>query len=247
MAARDACRLCGRGFVQYAGAPTVYCKRCAAKADRAVGRTVRTKCKECGKAFDAASLLLRYCSDECRIEGRRRRVREDARRHRADPEWRAMISAQRRAKAANLRAQDGRKRRWKGRQQPQPRRPPPAGRAAAPKSYVCGLCGSAFGHYGGAGRRFYCRRCVAKMDRAAARVLRVACGMCGKKFSTKNRAVRYCSTSCSYKSKRRSDIESNRRRMADPEKRAVAAAAVRAGFAARQAEKNRRRRKRPAA
>ena len=251
MAARGTCRLCGRTFEQYAGAPTVYCKRCRARADKKVGRTLRARCKECGKAFDAASLLLRYCSDKCRVDGRRRRVRESSRRYRADPEKRAMLSAQRRARAASLRAKDGRGGRGKGRPQRRPqRRTPrrrPAGRAAAPRSSVCRLCGRTFEEYGRVRYHFYCKRCTAKTDRAAARTLRVDCGICGKMFATTHRSVRYCSTACSNESKRRSDRKSNRKRMADPEKRAVMAAAVRAQFAARMDGKRGPRRRRRAA
>ncbi len=64
-------------------------------------------------------------------------------------------------------------------------------------------------------------------------MLRVDCRECGKEFSTTNRIVRYCSDACRAAGKARGKRESNRERMADPEKRDLAAARIRAGKAAR--------------
>lgn len=60
------CRLCSRSFAPYSGTRPVYCKRCAAKADRAIVKVLRVKCRECGKAFSTRNRAVRYCSPPCR-------------------------------------------------------------------------------------------------------------------------------------------------------------------------------------
>ena len=230
MAERGTCRLCGSALEQYGRAGRhSCCRQCTAKAGGDAGRTVRTECKECGRAFAAATLRARYCSDECRIEGRRRRVRECIRRYLADPGKRAIMMAQRRARAASRRAEKEREARGNEQRQPRPRPRRTAGRAAARKSSVCRLCGCAFEQYGRTGRHSYCRQCTARADREVARTLRVECGICGKEFSSVHRAVRYCSTACSAEARRRGAREGARRRVADQRRRAAAAAPASAG------------------
>ena len=237
MAGHAKCRLCGRGFEQYGRtSPTTYCKPCATKADRKAAMVLTVRCKECGKKFSAKTHAARYCSDGCRLEVQRRKSRECMRRYLADPEERARIVARSRARAAVLRERR-RKERGQGR-----RRQAPAGRGtaraprAAPnssKQSVCRLCGTTFAPYGGTTTRAYCKACTAKADRETSMVLTVRCGECGKEFSTKNRAARYCSAPCRAEVARRRARDGARRRLADPEKRAVAAARTRARFAAR--------------
>ena len=95
------CRLCGRKFAQYGHTPcNAYCKRCTAKSDREVGRTLRLKCQVCGGRFSTTTRSARYCSDECRAESAMRSRREDERRYRADPARRAIAAAQGRARLA---------------------------------------------------------------------------------------------------------------------------------------------------
>ena len=103
------CRLCGRTFAQYGRTNRhVYCKRCTAKADRDAGRTLRTECRTCGGRFSTASRAARYCSDECRAEGKRRATQESDRRFKADPERRALAAAQNRARNAARRSKEAR-------------------------------------------------------------------------------------------------------------------------------------------
>ena len=101
----SACRLCGRTFVQYGLGIHAYCKRCTAKADREIARTVQAKCKECGNRFVASTRNARYCSDECRAEGARRYSRESRLKAEADPEkgavWAALRRARRTARAGS--------------------------------------------------------------------------------------------------------------------------------------------------
>ena len=62
---------------------------------------------------------------------------------------------------------------------------------------ACRLCGRDVVARGRPGPRpTFCKRCTAKADREAAKVLRVRCKECGKKFTTAHRGVRYCSDSC---------------------------------------------------
>ena len=92
------CGLCGRRFAQYGRSSRHgYCKRCTARADREVGRTLRAKCAECGGRFSTTSRAIRYCSDECRAEGLRRSQRKSDRRRKADPRKRALAEARKRA------------------------------------------------------------------------------------------------------------------------------------------------------
>ena len=201
------------------------------------------RCKECGKKFSAKTHAARYCSDGCRLEVQRRKSRECMRRYLADPEERARIVARSRARAAALRE---RRRKERGQER---RRQAPAGRGtaraprAAPnssKQSVCRLCGTTFAPYGGTTTRAYCKACTAKADRETSMVLTVRCGECGKEFSTKNRAARYCSDPCRAEVARRRARDGARRRLADPEKRAVAAARTRARSAARRGREGER-------
>ena len=56
----------------------------------------------------------------------------------------------------------------------------------------------------------------------------VSCKECGREFATSNRAARYCSRECGDAGWNRSNRESVRRRMDDPEKHVLAAARMRA-------------------
>lgn len=60
------CRLCSRSFAPYSGTRPVYCKQCAARADREIARVWRVKCRECGNAFSTRSRAVFYCSAPCR-------------------------------------------------------------------------------------------------------------------------------------------------------------------------------------
>ncbi len=233
MAGTAACRLCGRDIgPRRRPGSSAYCKRCMAKADRKIARTASADCKECGKPFPTRTRSVRYCSDACRTVATRRTRAENQRRDYADPEKRALLVARLRLSAAARRA----KRRGD--------RPPRANRDVEslkpnPKSaepYACALCGRNFVPYGGA-RPIHCKRCSARMNREMARVMAVDCKECGKKFSTPNRAVRYCSKACSAAGQRRSSNASARRDRADPEKHAMILARQRARTAARRAKK----------
>ena len=227
-AGQTACRQCGRSFEPYGRARRSYCKQCSDRADRAIAQATVVQCKECGKRFSTPSRSFRYCSDACRTEAVRRGRREYQRRSMADPKKRAVILARMRALTPARTAREG-----GGRPAPsQAKAPPRAGRNAGPST--CGLCGRTFAPYGRA-RHAYCKRCTARADRDLARTLRVRCKACGKRFSTTSRNVRYCSNECRAEGARHNRRESRRRRMADPEKRAVALAYVRAWQAARKA------------
>ena len=92
------CRTCGSSFERIRAAGSYsYCKRCTARADREIARKTRRDRRECGRGFVAPTRSLRYCSKECKDDGRRRTARESARRRRADPEARAMAAARARA------------------------------------------------------------------------------------------------------------------------------------------------------
>ena len=96
------CRLCGRTFAQYGRSNRhAYCRRCTARADRDVGRTLRAKCAGCGGRFSTTSLAVRYCSDECRADGALRSQRKSDLRFKADPGKRALAEAQKRALRAS--------------------------------------------------------------------------------------------------------------------------------------------------
>ena len=100
-----ACALCGRDFVPYGGRRPAYCKRCAAKADKEIGRERTLNCKECGTKFTTPKRSARYCSTKCSAAGRMHSSNESARRSMAaDPEARALAAARRRAYAAASRA-----------------------------------------------------------------------------------------------------------------------------------------------
>ena len=219
-----ACRLCGASFAPYGRGPRVYCRRCAARADRDAARALRADCRVCGKGFAAARRSDRYCSVPCRAEAARRRNLEHQRKYMADPEKRAMTAARARAAEAARAAREG------GGRRPDERQAPRANPSAEPST--CRLCGRGFEQYG-RGWRAYCRRCTSKADRAVAARLRAKCKECGKAFTTSNRAVRYCSDGCRAEGLRRSGRRSKGRIKADPEKRALAAAQRRAWSAAR--------------
>ena len=222
MAQTADCRLCGRSFVRCGR--HAHCKRCAAKADRAIARDLRADCKECDKPFSTDRRSVRYCSDACRADARRRSSREHGRRRLMDPRKRAVATARVRAIMAGRRAvgAGGPPKRGRGRQ-----RKRADGGAAASRTLTCKLCGRSF-ELRGMGIRSYCRRCAAMADREAARKPRRQCKECGKKFDSKAHFVRYCSDECSAKVARRRERRSNRRRSADPEKSAIAAARSRA-------------------
>lgn len=237
MAEPITCKLCGRDFAPYSRSYHVYCRRCRAKSDRRLGRTMIVKCRVCGGGFSTAHPLACYCSDKCRAEARRRADREYHRRYSSDPKKRALVLARGRATAAAHadRERGGRRR--------------PAGRAAGRLSRnqeastaVCEMCGRSFAQYGGT-IRVHCRRCTAKADRDIGRVLRANCKECGRAFSATSRTIRYCSKACSSEGSRRSRTASRRRTMADPERRAVAAARTRAWNAAQRGRKRRRSRR----
>ena len=230
MAGPTSCSLCGRSFEPRSRTGRhAYCGRCAAKADREIARTLSVDCKECGKPFSTRTRSVHYCSDACRTAAARRRNSEYQRRYAADPVKRALMLARTRVAAAARRARE------RGEEPP-----PRAGHdvkslkrnAKAAEPYACGLCGRDFAPYGG-NRPAHCKRCSARISRELGRVMAVKCKECGKKFSTSNRAIRYCSMPCSAAGRRRSSNESGRRRRADPEALALAAARRRAWAAAR--------------
>ena len=228
-----ACRLCGRDIgPRSRSGSNVYCKHCTAKADRKIAKTVSADCKECGKPFPTRTRSVRYCSDACRTAASRRSHAERQRRDYADPEKRALLVARLRLSAAARRA------RKRGDKPPRVNRDveglEPNPRSAEP--YACALCGRDFVPYGGA-RPIHCKRCSARMNREMARVMAVDCKECGKRFSTPNRTVRYCSKACSAAGQRRSSNASARRDRADPEKHAMILARQRAWAAARRAKK----------
>ena len=218
-----ACKMCGASFAPRGRGTRAFCRRCTAKADREARRALRMDCKECGKRFSASRRSDRYCSRECSAERTRRNSLEYVRRILADPEKRAVFLARTRIAAAARRAENR-----GGRPPP----PPPRGIKKAEPS-TCRLCGRIFVPSGYVRHASYCRRCTARADREVGRTLRVDCKACGKKFSTTNRAVRYCSDECRAEGLRRSRRESKHRMRADPEKRALAAAQMRARSAAR--------------
>ena len=230
--------LCGKSFVARGKGRRYYCKPCTARTDRAVAREHDTECKECGKRFSKTARFRVYCSDKCRIDGGRRRIREYMRGYMADPEKRAMCLARIRVSAANRKAREGAggrtatgDRRKDGRDAA---RPPSSPLNA--KRGTCGLCGRSFAPYGRA-KRIHCKQCAARFDREISRMLSVKCKECGKEFSTKSRNVRYCSDKCRTDGSRRSARESARSRAADPELRAIRAARGRATNVAYRARK----------
>ena len=156
---------------------------------------------------------------------------ENQRKYTADPEKRAIKLARARAAGAARRARD------RGERPPPPRANRGASsqrpNAKSAESHPCALCGRHFEPYGDGRRPVHCKRCAAKADKEIARMLSVDCRECGKKFSTPSRLVKYCSKECSAASQGRSKRESMRRRMADPNARALAAAYMRAWGAAR--------------
>ena len=67
------------------------------------------KCKACGKAFHTKTRSIRYCSEACRTEARRRLNLEYNRRYMADPAKRAIMLARTRAAAAHTAYARGRR------------------------------------------------------------------------------------------------------------------------------------------
>ena len=246
------CRLCGRGFAPCGCGCCrhAYCKRCTAKADRTVAKEAakarRVRCKECGKAFSPMNSRALLCSDACRRVANRRYWREYKRRKLADPQYRAVANARVRAQYARRRDAEGKE--SERRQGGRPRRGAAgrgAGRAsngAPPRAAVCRLCSGSF-EYSARARRVYCDRCTAKADREAARTAvkarRVRCKVCGKAFSTRLPHVEMCSDACRLEASRRQNREYKRRKLADPQYRAVANARARASRAARRDGKKR--------
>ena len=99
-----ACALCGRDFAPYGGGRPAYCKRCASKADKEIGRERTLNCKECGTKFTTPNRIVRYCSPKCSAAGRMHSSNASARRSMAaDPAVRALAAARRRAYCAAAR------------------------------------------------------------------------------------------------------------------------------------------------
>ena len=234
MAKSTVCGLCGRTFGPYGGAHRSYCKSCMAKSDREASGPHRLVCKECGKEFSSRTRTVRYCSDECGVNGKRRVLREYMRKYMADPAHHARALARIRAAKAARRAREG---------GGKPRRPKPqsnAGRRAArrsprgagsTKSSPCGLCGRTFAPYGRV-RHAYCKQCTTKADAEAGTSHRKDCRECGKEFTAKPHAVLYCSDACRASGKRTNVLEYRRRIAADPARHAAKLARQRAWYAA---------------
>ena len=230
MAASKACQVCGRTFAPYGGTHHACCKRCTARADRAVGGLRSLECKECGRKFTAASRAFRYCSDACRTEGGRRRIRGYMRRYAKDPAKHALMLARVRASKEARRAREGGPRRGHRNSVDG------ASGAKGKETSTCGLCGLPFAPYGHTWHA-YCKQCTTNADREVARVRRVDCKECGKAFTAAHLTVRYCSDACSAAGKRRTDRESRRRHAADPKNRAINRARSRACYAANKGRK----------
>lgn len=186
-------------------------------------------CKECGKPFQTDNRSVRYCSDACRADAKRRSAREHGRRQLMDPRRRAIAAARVRAIVARRRVGDAGG-------SPKRRRKQADGGTAMSRTLTCKLCGRSF-ELRGMGIRSYCKRCVAMADREAARKPRRQCKECGKKFDSKAHFVLYCSDECRAKVARRRERRNNRRRSADPEKSAIAAARSRAYRGGRKARR----------
>ena len=101
---------------------------------------------------------------------------------------------------------------------------------------ACKLCGRNFKLHGG-GHVSYCNRCMERAGGKLHRVLSLKCAVCGKGFSASTSLARYCSDGCRTEGRRRSDRECYRRRMADPETRALVRARSRLAVAAVAARK----------
>ena len=95
-----ACGLCGRSFAPYGGTRHAYCRQCTAKTDREASRTLRVECRECGGMFSTKSRVVRYCSKECGMAGKRRNDLDYSRRSASDPEKAVMNLARTRARNA---------------------------------------------------------------------------------------------------------------------------------------------------
>lgn len=232
MAEPRPCLVCGRNFVPTGRGRHAYCKRCKGRADRSIGGTIQAQCKVCGGAFAAASRAVRFCSDACRLEDKRRRAREHKRRRMADPRYRVIAAARVRASVARRRGGVGEKERRRQQQQQRPRQAGGASAGSASsgapttRSIACAMCSRGFVPRG-RGTHVYCKRCKDKADRDAAKVPTLKCRECGKAFTAAVRQSRYCSDGCRAAAARRVDHEKYRRRMADPEERARVAARAR--------------------
>ena len=223
MAGPRSCRQCGTIFEPYGGHYHVYCKECAARADKAIAQTPAAVCRECGNKFSAPTRSFHFCSDACRADGLRRYNREYRRRYLTDPEKRAMAMARNRAAGAARRA------RKRGGGPPQRQALPRVDPNAEPST--CRLCGRTFAQYG-RGIHAYCKRCTAKADREIARTVHAKCRECGKRFAASSRNTRYCSDECRAEGGRRYGREFRHRAEADPERGAIGAARRRAWGAA---------------
>ena len=230
MAGPHVCLVCGRGFEPHGRGRHVYCRRCSGRADRSIGGTIRAQCKECGSAFAAARSTACFCSDACRLEGKRRRIREHNRRQMADPRHRAMAAA--RARASYARRRGGAAGEKERDRQAADGGAGRASNGAPPRPAACRMCGRGFEPHG-RGRHVYCKRCRDKADRDAATVPSLKCRECGGAFAPAARQLRYCSDECRAAGTRRIDLERYRRRMADPAERAKVAARARAWQAAK--------------
>ena len=71
-AAPAACRLCGGAIETRRTGGAVYCEPCRARVSKE-SRSTAAECAECGTSFQATNRSVRYCSDECREKGYRRR------------------------------------------------------------------------------------------------------------------------------------------------------------------------------
>ena len=229
MAKTIACRLCGSDIKPRGrGNRPAFCKRCNAKADKMIAQRPRMDCRECGKAFSAKNRSVRYCSDACRTASARRANVESQRKYTADPRNHARKLAHARASAARRAAERGKRQPTRASRDVKSQRP----NAKSAEPYACALCGRDFVPYGGR-RPVHCKRCAAKADKDIGRKRTLNCKECGKKFSTLNRIVRYCSRECNAASQSRISRESGRLRLKDPEVRALASARWRAWVAAR--------------
>ena len=101
---------------------------------------------------------------------------------------------------------------------------------------MCRLCGRDLEPHRRPGSSVYCRRCVARADREVAKTASEDYRECGRTFPTRTRSIHYCSDACRAGAARRARAETQRKRDADPEKRALRLARTRTWAAARRAK-----------